>query len=68
MKPNDTKTIIEYSSGSTVVSMSLIARAIHGVDDVRAFLSNKTTDAKLNMMRFFGLRMLVHICLLVNGD
>ncbi|TGZ80668.1 cysteine synthase B [Ascodesmis nigricans] len=57
VKPNDTKTIIEYSSGSTVVSMSLIARAIHGVDDVRAFLSNKTTDAKLNMMRFFGLRI-----------
>ena len=53
----ETKTIIEYSSGSTVISMSLIARALYGIDDTRAFLSNKTTMAKLQMMRFFGLNM-----------
>ena len=61
VKPGQTKTIIEYSSGSTVVSMSLIARAIHNLDDVHAFLSNKTTEAKLKMMRFFGLHMLAMI-------
>ncbi|QKX61382.1 uncharacterized protein TRUGW13939_08530 [Talaromyces rugulosus] len=52
---NKTKTIIEYSSGSTVISMSMIARVIHGVQDTRAFLSNKTSDAKLKLMQFFGL-------------
>lgn len=53
--PNKTDTIIEYSSGSTVISMSLIARVMHGVRDTRAFLSNKTSDAKLKLMQFFGL-------------
>lgn len=53
--PNKTDTIIEYSSGSTVVSMSMIARVVHGVRDTRAFLSNKTSDAKLKLMQFFGL-------------
>lgn len=53
--PNKTDTIIEYSSGSTVVSMSMIARVAHGVRDTRAFLSNKTSDAKLKLMQFFGL-------------
>lgn len=52
---NKTKTIIEYSSGSTVISMSMIARVMHGVQDTRAFLSNKTSDAKLKLMQFFGL-------------
>ncbi|MCJ1422346.1 hypothetical protein MMC29_000226 [Sticta canariensis] len=51
----DTKTIVEYSSGSTAVSMSIIARVLHNISDTRAFLSNKTSEAKLRMMRFFGL-------------
>ncbi|KAL4965312.1 putative cysteine synthase B [Aspergillus stella-maris] len=50
-----TKTIIEYSSGSTVISMSMIARVMHGVQDTRAYLSNKTSEAKLRLMQFFGL-------------
>ncbi|TVY71544.1 Cysteine synthase [Lachnellula suecica] len=50
-----TKTIVEYSSGSTVISLSIIARVLHNLDDTRAFLSNKTAWAKLQMMRFFGL-------------
>lgn len=53
--PGKTRTIIEYSSGSTVISMSMIARVYHGIDDVRAYLSNKTSDAKLKLMQFFGL-------------
>jgi len=54
-----TKTIVEYSSGSTVISLSIIARVLHNLDDTRAFLSNKTAWAKLQMMRFFGLDMYV---------
>lgn len=53
----DTKTIIEYSSGSTVISMSIIARVLYGIDDTRAFLSNKTSWTKLQLMRFFGLNI-----------
>lgn len=53
--PNETKTIIEYSSRSTAFSMSVIARVFYGIDDTRAFLSNKTSEAKLQLMRFFGL-------------
>lgn len=57
VKPDTTKTIVEYSSGSTVISMSLIARALYGITDTRAFLSNKTSWAKLQLMRFFGLNI-----------
>ncbi|KAI1454179.1 tryptophan synthase beta subunit-like PLP-dependent enzyme [Annulohypoxylon moriforme] len=53
--PGKTDTIIEYSSGSTVISMSLISRVYHDISDVRAFLSNKTSMAKLRLMQFFGL-------------
>ena len=55
--PDQTRTIIEYSSGSTVISMSMIARVMHGVDDTRAYLSNKTSEAKLRLMQFFGLNI-----------
>ncbi|KAE8355074.1 tryptophan synthase beta subunit-like PLP-dependent enzyme [Aspergillus coremiiformis] len=55
--PGKTDTIIEYSSGSTVISMSMIARVMHGIHDTRAFLSNKTSEAKLRLMQFFGLKL-----------
>lgn len=53
----ETKTLIESSSGSTVISMAIIARVLHAIDDTRALISNKTSEAKLKMMRFFGLNM-----------
>lgn len=53
--PTKSKTVIEYSSGSTVISLALASRINHGIQDVRAFLSNKTSPAKLRLMQFFGL-------------
>lgn len=50
-----TKTIVEYSSGSTVISMGIVARILHGIDDTKAYISNKTSDSKLKMLQFFGL-------------
>ncbi|KAH5582645.1 hypothetical protein HBI24_114900 [Parastagonospora nodorum] len=50
-----TKTVVEYSSGSTVISLALASRVYHQIQDVRAFLSNKTTTPKLRLMQFFGL-------------
>jgi cysteine synthase A len=32
-----------------------LARIYHGINDCRAYLSNKTSDAKLRLMQFFGL-------------
>lgn len=55
VEPDKTKTIVEYSSGSTVISMSIIGRVFHGIHDTRAYLSNKTSITKLRLMRFFGL-------------
>ncbi|OAA76699.1 cysteine synthase B [Akanthomyces lecanii RCEF 1005] len=57
VQPDATKTIVEYSSGSTVLSMSLVGRAIYGLDDVRAFLSNKTSIAKIRLMQLFGINI-----------
>ena len=53
----DTNKIIEYSSGSTVISIAILARVLHGINDVHAYLSNKTSRAKLRLMQFFGLEM-----------
>lgn len=50
-----TKTVIEYSSGSTVISMGIVARILHGIDDTKAYISNKTSESKLKMLQFFGL-------------
>lgn len=57
VKPGQTNSIVEYSSGSTVISMSMAARVFHGINDTRAFLSNKTSSAKLQLMQFFGLNL-----------
>jgi cysteine synthase A len=53
----DTTTVVEYSSGSTVISLALASRIYHGITDVKAFLSNKTTTSKVRLMQFFGLDM-----------
>ncbi|KAF2217188.1 hypothetical protein CERZMDRAFT_81138 [Cercospora zeae-maydis SCOH1-5] len=55
--PDKTKTIVEYSSGSTVISMSMVARVFHNINDTHAYLSNKTSEAKLRLMQFFGLKL-----------
>lgn len=55
IEPGVTKTVVESSSGSTVISMAMVARAFHGIDDVHAYLSNKTSETKLRLMQFFGL-------------
>lgn len=47
-----THTIVEYSSGSTVISLAMIA-SIMGIPRVKAYLSNKTSTVKLNLLRFF---------------
>lgn len=39
--------------------MALIARACHGISDVRAFLSNKTSLPKIRLMQLFGIDILV---------
>lgn len=57
--PGKTKSIVEYSSGSTVLSMSLVGKGVHGLSDVKAYLSNKTSFAKLRLMQLFGINMLV---------
>lgn len=57
VEPGKTKTIVESSSGSTVISMAMVARAFYGIDDVHAYLSNKTGQTKLRLLQFFGLNV-----------
>ncbi|KAJ7835561.1 tryptophan synthase beta subunit-like PLP-dependent enzyme [Mycena olivaceomarginata] len=51
---DDTHTLVEYSSGSTVISMGILAN-IYGIQNTKAYLSNKTSPTKLDLLRFFGL-------------
>jgi hypothetical protein len=52
-----TLTSYVYLIGSTVISLALTSRIYHGINDIRAYLSNKTTLPKLRLMQFFGLNM-----------
>lgn len=53
----ETSTVVEYSSGSTVISMGILARVLFGINDTKAYISNKTSASKLRMLQFFGLEL-----------
>ncbi|KAK0654922.1 tryptophan synthase beta subunit-like PLP-dependent enzyme [Cercophora newfieldiana] len=50
------QTIVEASSGSTVLSLAILARALWGHDDVHAYVTNKKHPDSLRLMKFFGLK------------
>ncbi|KAF9880527.1 hypothetical protein CkaCkLH20_01569 [Colletotrichum karsti] len=50
------KKIVEASSGSTVLSLGIIARVLWGNEDVDAYVTNKKSPESLNLLRFFGIR------------
>jgi cysteine synthase len=52
-----TETIVEQSSGSTVISLSIIARVLHQISDVHAYMTNKIQLSRLQMLRFFGAKV-----------
>ncbi|KAF8168670.1 tryptophan synthase beta subunit-like PLP-dependent enzyme [Mycena galopus ATCC 62051] len=52
----DTKRIIEWSSGNTAISLAIISR-IYGLANVSAYISNKNSEAKMQLLRFFGLEI-----------
>lgn len=49
------KTIIEQSSGSTAISLGMIARVLYDNEDCRPFVSNKVGLNRIRQLRFFGL-------------
>lgn len=49
--------IVEASSGSTVLSQAMIARALWGHEDVHAYVTNKKHPDSLKLMRFFGIHV-----------
>jgi cysteine synthase A len=51
-----TNSIVEFSSGSTALSLGIISRMM-GVDRAEIYISNKTTQTKINMLRLFGLEL-----------
>ncbi|KAG8695032.1 hypothetical protein FRC08_008110 [Ceratobasidium sp. 394] len=52
----DTRKIVEYSSGNTVISLGIISKIL-GIGSTCAYISNKTSQAKINLLRFFGLEL-----------
>ncbi len=55
----DKTSIIENSSGNTVLSLSIIGRVMAGLN-TSAYVSNEITDGKLKMLRFFGVSPIVN--------
>lgn len=51
------KSIVEASSGSTVLSLAMAARALYGHDDVCAYVTNKKQPDQLRLLRLFGLKV-----------
>jgi cysteine synthase len=54
------KAIVEASSGSTVLSMGMAARALYGNEDVCAYVTNKKHPDQLRLLRFFGLKVALY--------
>lgn len=50
------KTIVEASSGSTVFSLAILARALWNHNDVHAYVTNKKHPDSLRLLKFFGLK------------
>ncbi|KAF7289344.1 Cysteine synthase B [Mycena indigotica] len=56
---DDTKRIVEWSSGNTVISLAILSR-IHGLareEGVSAYISNKNPESKMQLLRFFDLEL-----------
>ncbi|KAF8595808.1 tryptophan synthase beta subunit-like PLP-dependent enzyme [Ceratobasidium sp. AG-I] len=51
---DSTKRVVEYSSGNTAISLGIVSR-IMGGPQVGAYISNKTSSQKMDLLRFFGL-------------
>lgn len=51
------KSIVEASSGSTVLSLAMAARALYGNDNVCAYVTNKKQPDQLRLLRLFGLKV-----------
>ncbi|KAI2619471.1 tryptophan synthase beta subunit-like PLP-dependent enzyme [Hypomontagnella submonticulosa] len=54
---SESKPVVEASSGSTVISLSLVSRVMNQNDDVTAYVSNKTEMSRLRTLSFFGLKL-----------
>ncbi|RDL35206.1 uncharacterized protein BP5553_07137 [Venustampulla echinocandica] len=51
------KSIVEASSGSTALSLSMASRVLWGNEDVCAYVTNKKHPDQLRILRFFGLKV-----------
>lgn len=49
--------VLEASSGSTVISLSLASRVVNQNDDATAYVTNKTERSRLQTLSFFGLKV-----------
>lgn len=56
---NGIDTVIESSSGNTVLSLSVIAR-MFGIDETRAIVDHSIAPALLRMLRLFGIEVMLH--------
>ncbi|KAL3587408.1 cysteine synthase fda4 [Fusarium poae] len=54
---SERKSVVEASSGSTVISLALASRILNGNDDVTAYVTNKTEKSRLQTLSFFGLKI-----------
>jgi len=56
---NDIHTIIENSSGNTVLSLSVIGKLM-GINRTKAFVSHEVTEGKLKLLQLFGVAPIVN--------
>lgn len=56
---NGVQTIIESSSGNTVLSLSVIAR-LFGINETRAIVDHSIAPALVRMLRLFGVEIMMH--------
>ncbi|KAK3332273.1 tryptophan synthase beta subunit-like PLP-dependent enzyme [Cercophora scortea] len=54
------QSIVEASSGSTVLSLAVMARVLWGHEDVSGYVTNKKHPDSLRLLRFFGVQPVLY--------
>ncbi len=58
-KLKNTNSLIEYSSGNTILSLAIIARQM-GIKNIKSLISHEAFESRINLLRFFGIQVGIH--------
>lgn len=58
-KLQNVHSLIEYSSGNTILSLAVVARQMN-IKKIKTFISHEVFNSRIQLLRFFGIEVEVH--------